>query len=147
MLHHGLQAFQIFHGVAAVVAALGFFSLWKRSKFWLPTYVHVMAAISLVLGIGFVWLVSTAPRLPDPSGPSPRTQHFAQLLLPLIFPALVYFFFIFYGGQQAAFSRSLMSTPCPFCKAPSPARVNDGLVHFSQPRCGNCGQLPPSHSA
>jgi len=37
----------------------------------------------------------------------------------LVFPALVYFFFVFYGGQHAAYDsrRSERETRCPHCRA------------------------------
>ena len=69
---------------------------WARTRFWLPTYVHVLAAIGLILG---VWCVFGTPN------DSSLNQHGPVLsfLSVLIFPGMVYFFFLAYGGQQAAY--------------------------------------------
>jgi hypothetical protein len=89
------RGFQLLHGFLLLISAVGFFIFWARTRFWLPKYAHVLAAIGLVVG---VWCVSNVPsnaRL-NKQGPV------AKFLFALIPPATVYFFFVFYGGQKAA---------------------------------------------
>jgi hypothetical protein len=133
-----LHEIQWVHAILAVLAALGFFAFWIRTRLWLPKYIHVIAAISMLLGLLVGWLISIAPKLPPPSGPPPLVG----ILFPaLLFPALVYFFFIFYGGQHAAFRRSAHATaPCPSCKIPLPAHIGENEVRFLEPECTSCGQ-------
>ena len=139
MLKHWFESYQFVHGLLAILAAIAFFRLWKLTRFWLPKYVHVLAAIGFVVGVAIVWLISQAPRLPDPHGPSTRTQHITLLLLPLMFPAMVYFFFVFYGGQHAALSSRLGSSPCPFCGTPLPAlRASGSSICFVESACTAC---------
>ena len=98
MLAHLFTGFQVLHGVLLALAAIGFFIFWVRTRFWLPKYAHILAAIGLVVGI---WCVSNVP------DDAPVSKHgpLVKLLGALILPAMVYFFFVFYGGQQAAFRR------------------------------------------
>jgi hypothetical protein len=41
----------------ALLAAVGFVRFAVRTRFWLPRYVHVMAAVALAIGIWFVTIV------------------------------------------------------------------------------------------
>lgn len=98
MLQQFFQGFQLVHFVFFAVAAVGFLIFWSRTRFWLPKYAHVLAAIALLIGI---WCAST---IPD-DAPISKRGPLGKLLLALALPAMVYFFFVFYGGQKAAFRR------------------------------------------
>jgi hypothetical protein len=83
------------HVIVAFVAAAVYFLAWRRSGFWLPAYVHVLAGIGLLIGVG---IVAT-------TGADAPVVHWGiagQLFLLLVCPVLVYFCFVFYGGQVVA---------------------------------------------
>lgn len=96
MLEQFFKGFQLIHFVFLAIAAVGFFIFWTRTRFWLPMYAHVLAAIGLLVGI---WCASSVPN----DAPISKEGWIAKLLLALALPAMVYFFFVFYGGQKAAF--------------------------------------------
>lgn len=96
MLAHWFTGFRVLHGVLLAFAAVGFFIFWIRTRFWLPKYAHILAAIGLAVGI---WCVSNVPD----DAPISRHGPGVKFLEALILPAMVYFFFVFYGGQQEAF--------------------------------------------
>jgi hypothetical protein len=98
MFAHLFTGFQVLHGVLLGVAAVGFFSFWARTRFWLPQYAHILAAIGLAVGI---WCVSSV----TDDAPINKQGPVVKTLGALILPAMVYLFFVFYGGQQAAFRR------------------------------------------
>src|SRR5262245_43700859 len=98
MIRQVLQSLSIAHGIAAVIAAATYFSIWKRSSFWFPRYAHVLALVGLVIGIG---IVASMP----PDAPAAHAGVVGQTFALLVCPALVYFFFVFYGGQAAALRR------------------------------------------
>lgn len=56
MVGNLFKGFQFLHAVLLVLSAAGFFIFWARTRFWLPKYAHVLAAIGLLVGI---WCVST----------------------------------------------------------------------------------------
>jgi len=62
-------------------------------------YVHLLAGIGLAVGI---LTISAAPT----DAPVGKAGPVARLLLMLLVPAMVYFFFIAHGGQKAAFKRT-----------------------------------------
>src|SRR5271165_4511227 len=110
-LFHGLQ---VLHAVLLVLSAIGFFIFWVRTRFWLPRYVHVLAALGLAVGL---WSVSSATA----DAPIRKQGTAAKLLVALLLPALVYVFFVFYGGQREAFRRRFESpAQCPHCQQPVP---------------------------
>lgn len=92
------RGFQFLHAVLLFLCAVGFFIFWARTRFWLPKYAHILAAVGLAVG---VWCVSNVP----PDAPINKKGPTAKSLLALAVPAIVYFFFVFYGGQKAAFRR------------------------------------------
>ena len=134
---------QIFHGfgvlhfVLLAFAAIGFFKFWGRTRFWLPKYVHVLAAIGLAVSL---WVASSAPE----DAPMNQDGPLTRLLMILALPAMVYFFFIFHGGQHAAFVRSRATHgPCPFCQKPVRALPPDGeewteMTRFVETECPHC---------
>jgi len=98
MLGNLFRGFQLLHAVLLLISAVGFFIFWARTRFWLPKYAHILAAIGLVVG---VWCVSNVPS----DAPLSKQGPVAKFLFALILPAMVYFFFVFYGGQKAAHRR------------------------------------------
>ena len=95
MVQSLIETLGIAHGIAAAIAAVTYFAVWKRSRFWLPRYVHFLAAVGLLIGFGIVATTS-------PDAPVARWGIAGQLFALLVCPALVYLFFVFYGGQAAA---------------------------------------------
>jgi hypothetical protein len=93
---HLLKGFQFLHAVLFILSAAAFIIFWVRTRFWLPKYAHLLAAIGLLVG---VWSISIA------SKDAPINKHgpAARFLYVLVLPAMVYVFFVSYGGQRAAF--------------------------------------------
>jgi len=111
-LENLFKGFHLLHVALLTLAAIGFFMFWARTRFWLPRYVHFLAAIGLAVSL---WGLTTTPD----DAPINQQGPIAKLLLALALPAMVYFFFVFYGGQRAAFERRLTRMgPCPYCNQP-----------------------------
>lgn len=121
-----LGAAYAIHVLLAVLAAVGFFRYWGKTHFWLPRYVHYLAAIGLAVGLACIAFMP--PNAPINQG---GWTGLKKALLVLILPALVYFFFVFYGGQRAAHERTYQPLPCQYCRD---AQVVPGG------RCPECGQ-------
>jgi hypothetical protein len=124
------KGFQVLHGVLLLVSALAFFIFFVRTRFWLPKYAHVLAAIGLAVGI---WCASITPA----DAPIKKASPAARFLFPLVVPAMVYFFFVFYGGQHAAFSsRFPKALRCPSrdVEIASESAASEGLQR--RPHCG-----------
>ena len=123
-----LKAAQAIHVLLAMLAAIGCFSFGVRTRFWFPRYVHFLGGLALVLGLACLAL---AP--PDAPIHQGGWGWLRQALLVLVFPALVYGFFVFYGGQRAAYERTHQPhvMRCPYCRD---AHVSPGR------RCPSCGQ-------
>lgn len=102
MLAHFFQGFRILHGILLALGAVSLFALWYRTRFWLPVYAHVLAVIGLIVG---VFSVESA------TGDAPIAKYslIGKCLAALALPAMVYFFFIFYGGQKSAYRRKAKS--------------------------------------
>jgi hypothetical protein len=109
-----LRAFHALHGIALAAAAVGLFAFWLRTRLWLPRYVHVLALLATMLGVGMACMV------PDDAPINRQLGPLGYVVVVAIFPALVYFFFVFYGGQRAAYDRMMRNSgrSCPFCRAP-----------------------------
>lgn len=129
---HGLR---LIHIITFSLVAIGLFKFWKETRFWLPRYAHVLAGIGFAVGIGVVLGVPA-------DAPLARQNPVLRVLFALVVPAIVYFFFIAYGGQKAAFHRSrLVTEKCPFCGNDSSAYLTrDKTVRFVDANCENCGQ-------
>jgi 4-amino-4-deoxy-L-arabinose transferase-like glycosyltransferase len=95
-----LKGIQFMHAVLLILASVGFFIFAWRTRFRMPRYVHIMAFVAFLVGVG-LWCFSSVP------GASANRQGTSgsTLLVVLIFPAIVYFFFVFYGGQKLAFKK------------------------------------------
>jgi hypothetical protein len=78
--------------------------------------------------------------------PLNREGPIVKFLSALILPGMVYFFFVFYGGQRAAIGpRFKISTPCPHCGLQVIAfRAGDGtsdpITSYDNRECLHCGQ-------
>jgi hypothetical protein len=117
------------HVLLLVVAAIWFFRFWARTRYWFPRYVHVMAVVALAIGVWLLWIVPSAAPLNKDS-----YKIFKQALIVLGLPALVYFVFIFHGGQHAAYESRQRSqaVKCPFC---------GGAEAATGTACPACGQI------
>jgi hypothetical protein len=136
---HFLRGLQLFHLLIFALGAIGYLVFWARTRFWLPAYAHVLALIALVVGI---WCAAGAP----PDSPLGKEGPVSRLLFALVLPAIVYGFFVLYGGQQFAFNRRFRKSPrCPNCKMPVKAlQVGAGVPDPIAPasrQCPHCGQF------
>jgi hypothetical protein len=133
------KSFGLLHGLLLALAAIGAFKFWRRTKFWLPTYVHVLAGIGLTVGAWAAWAAPT-------DAPIGKYGWMGRLLLALVLPGIIYLYFILHGGQRAAFSRSSKSAlaPCPYCRKPIPALFSEDteivttMPHFVERQCPHC---------
>ena len=91
MIPHLLKAIQFLSRLVVFVLGIGYLIHWARTRFWLPPYVHGMAALAAFIGICFAW--------PLPGLGSAQSPLAFRLLLPLLCPAVVYLLFVFLGGQ------------------------------------------------
>ena len=139
MLWDVVQGLKILHWGLLTLAAAGFFTFWARTRFWLPKYVHFLAAIGLAIGL---WCAHGGPD----DAPINKQGPILKMLLALAPTAMVYFFFVFHGGQRAAFERHFSaSAPCPYCKRAVAAlrdgnRAIDGEYSYAELQCPHCGQ-------
>ena len=123
-----LKAAQTIHALLAAAAAMGFFLFCIRTRFWFPGYVRYLGGFALALGLACLALMPA-------DAPLNRGEWawLKKALLALVFPGIVYFFFVFHGGQRAAYERTRQRNLvlCPYCRN---ARVDAGSP------CPNCGQ-------
>ena len=137
MWGHLLDSFKLIHGVLLVLAAVASFKFWVRTRFWFPRYVHALAAIGFAAMLMVYWAT--------PEDLRKGTSGARLLVVALALPAIVYFFFVVYGGPRAAFYSSLKdSAPCPFCQSPVRTLPNQGdnqqtAPKFAEPTCPACG--------
>ena len=128
-----LDGLWVIDTLVLVVVAGGLFRFWARSRFWLPAYAHVLAGIGLVVGLACMW---TSPD----DAPVSHWDAPTRVLAALVVPAMVYFFFVFYGGQRAAFEARADLQRCARCGyVPNDVtgtrqRINDGS-------CARCGPV------
>jgi hypothetical protein len=85
------------HALLVILGAIASFRFWIKTRFWFPRYVHFLALCGLILGICLI------PEIPH-DAPILKAKWGGLKLagLILLFPLIVYFFFIFYGGPRAA---------------------------------------------
>jgi hypothetical protein len=114
------------HVLLAVLGAIGFFRYWGKTHFWLPRYVHYLAALALAVGI---WCAASAP----PNAPISQGDWtgLKKALIALSVPTLVYLFFVFHGGQWAAHERTHPRVRCRNC---------GGADVVLGTKCPHCGQ-------
>jgi hypothetical protein len=139
MLGQFLRGLQLLHVALFSLSAIGFLAFWVRTRFWLPKYAHVLAAVGLVVGVLCVY------NTPNDT-PLGREGPVSRFLFALALPAIVYAFFVLTGGQKVVFRKRFgTSRRCPNCKTP----VTAGRVDVSTPdsitpvnrQCPHCGQL------
>lgn len=118
-----------FYVLALLLLAIVCFRFWVKTRFWFPRYVHYLAIISLILG---AWVVWTTPE-DAPINQEPWRDA-KKLGIVFAMPAMVYFFFVFYGGQRAAYLRMQpeQTKQCPHCES---ANIPSASSH-----CPNCGK-------
>ncbi len=133
-----LQLVRAIEILVLVFTAFGFFQFWRKTRFWLPLYIHFFAAIGFFV---MLMVLAMAPR----DAPVQKWGPLSRALLSLALPAIVYAFFIVHGGQHAAFRRMKeKQTSCPGCGKPvaaskqeSPDTASAG--EFLNRRCVHCG--------
>jgi hypothetical protein len=133
-----VNGFRFLEVILLILGAMCFLPFWARTRFWLPKYIHVLAAIGLVVGALSVW---ASPA----DAPIKRHGLIACVLLAFVLPAMIYAYFILHGGQRVAFSRSSSkSAPCPFCGNPVKTLVYDvqraPTNQFGESACSYCGR-------
>lgn len=135
-----LKAAQALHAILVILAAIAFFRFWVRTRFWFPRYAHYLALFGLVVGMSLLMMApADAPISRDEWGGLKKAG------LALIFPGLVYFFFVFYGGQRAAYARQALNDPaqCPHCGASLSRRADHARAENGRDlksRCPHCGR-------
>jgi len=120
---HALRWLDVAWKIAAAIILIRF---WIRTRFWFPTYVHWIAAVAFLIGLGM--LVIMPADAPMNRGGWAGVN---KTLLVLFFPAVVYVAFVFYGGQRAAYEARSDRIACPHCRA------SEG---FRGTTCTACGQ-------
>ena len=121
-----LGAAYLLHVPLVALAAIVFFRYWGKTRFWLPRYVHVLAAIGLMVGLACIAFMP--PNAPISQG---QWAGLKKTLLVVSLPAIVYIYFVAHGGQRASYERTHPPMLCQYCRA---ADVVAGG------RCPNCGQ-------
>jgi hypothetical protein len=123
-----LEAAQTLHATLAILLAIGFSRFLIRSRFWFPRYVHYLGALGLAVGLA-CWAFMP-PEAPINQG---SWGGLKSALLVLVVPGLVYFFFVFYGGQREAYERAHPESlvQCRYCRE---GDVAPGA------HCPTCGQ-------
>jgi len=119
-------ALMALHVIVAVAGGVLYLRYWRQTKFWLPRYVHYLAAVALVVGVFAVW--TSPPGAPINRG---RWRDVKRTLMAISLPALVYGWFVIHGGQLAAHERMHPQRPCLHC---GKAAVTPGTS------CPHCGQ-------
>lgn len=139
MIEGLFKGLRILSAVLFIFVAIASFAFWRRTRFWLPKYAHLLAAIGGAVGL---WCLASAPA----DAPIGKQGPIANLLFVLLLPAIIYLLFVLYGGQRAAYERQVGTTvPCPYCKLSVPARrgadsAPDGKLSHTERNCPHCGQ-------
>jgi len=131
MWKHLFDGFRLIHGIRLVLAAAASFRFWARIRFWFPGYIHVLAVIGLAVS---VWALSAMPT----DAPANKEGPVVRLLIALALPAIIYLFFIVYGGPRATFYSSFRNTaPCPLL---DDVNSPNASPQFAEPVCPACGR-------
>jgi hypothetical protein len=139
MWKHLFEGFRLVHAILLILAGIASFRFWVRTRFWFPKYIHVLAALGFAVSI---WAIASMP----PDAPANKYGPLVRLLLALALPAIIYTFFVVYGGPRAAFYSSFRNaTSCPFCQSPVrtlPRDVNNPKASpdFAEAVCPKCGR-------
>lgn len=92
MLPRLLSGLRLIHIIVFAIGAIGLFQFWKRTRFWLPKYAHVLGGVGLAVGFGIVLAV-------PPDAPISKHGPVVRALFALVIPAIVYFFFIAWRAE------------------------------------------------
>ncbi|HMV33480.1 MAG TPA: hypothetical protein PKA50_15280 [Gemmatimonadales bacterium] len=79
------------------------FTLWRRYKYWIPRYVHLLAFLALLTIVWLNWMWIQA-------GGQLTVR---RVIIILTFPAIVYFFFVGAGGIKGALARRAAQAGLP----------------------------------
>jgi predicted ferric reductase len=81
--------------LGAIKLVMGIFSLWAWYKigFKCPRYIHILAVIGFLVGIGMTLIT---PK----NAPANDTWGLGKWWTPVIFSGIVYFLFGFFGGAK-----------------------------------------------
>jgi hypothetical protein len=132
------QGWRLADVVLIALSAGGILTFWKRTRFWIPLYIHFLAAVALAVG---VWTSFSAP----PESPVGKAGLLARILLSFALPAIVYGFFILRGGQGVAYRKRFATlVRCPNCSREVKVLRIDGnrrrpVKYLGNPICPNCG--------
>jgi hypothetical protein len=89
-LYHAADAV----GLLGIISFANYF-LWRKYKYWVPRYVHLLAlvAFGVICWLNWLW-IQVGGELTV-----------RRVIIILFFPAIVYFFFVGAGGVRAAYAR------------------------------------------
>ena len=93
-----IKGFQLIHGLLFLIVGVFNLWFWSRRRFWVPKYVHVIAAISFVIAFLLGWMAYSLDHISNP-----QRAIRIWILITILFPTIVYFVFVFYGGVEAAY--------------------------------------------
>ncbi len=126
MINNFKDVYTLLNGGFFIVCGIAFFIFAFRTRFWLPKYVHIMAILSLFLGLALMYM------LPEDAPIRREWREYALIFTLFLPPTIVYFVFISFGGQHTSYNdRNIEETyVCPFC---------DQHNHKSN-TCSNCGR-------
>jgi uncharacterized membrane protein len=95
-----LKQFHLIHGVLIIIAGVFNLWFWSRRRFWVPKYVHIVAAISLVIAILLGWMA-----FPLDQTSNPQRAIGIWIFITILFPTVVHFVFVFLGGVETTYRR------------------------------------------
>jgi hypothetical protein len=82
MWKSAFNGFRFLEALLVIVGAFGFMKFWVRTRFWLPKYIHVLAAIGLIVGVLSVW---ASPA----DAPIKQQGSIPCVLLALVLPVII----------------------------------------------------------
>jgi len=85
-----------------VVSGVVYLVVWTKRGFWIPAYVHVLAFFSFFAGalLGLLFISQGTPLTDTRLG-----TYMLAVGLAVGLPIFVYFWFVFFGGAEAAHER------------------------------------------
>lgn len=126
MINSIKDIYTLIHGGAFIFCGIAFFIFAFRTRFWFPKYIHIMALLSLILGIAMMQMLSDDAPIVKEWG------EFALVFILFLPPIIVYFAFVFFGGQHKTYNNRDIEEVyiCPFC----------GHQNKNSNICSNCGR-------
>ena len=83
-----MKLFHIVHFLLLLPIATFNVWIWRQNRFWVPQYIHWLAAIAFVLGCLTAYLLSTLGK-----------SWVSLLWVPLMFSGIVYSTFVIHGAS------------------------------------------------